>query len=113
MEKKLLKLFDYQRFERSKLLDKIIDEAENSVACPLDENDLAAVNAALGGSRPDIEELANKILTSFPDVPYSEREMICDTLRSVGVRAAVSLVERKAQHNESYKAIMDLLSEAL
>ena len=113
MEKKLLKLFDYQRFERSELLEKIIDEAENNAAHPLDENDLAAVSAALRESRTDIETLISTIQTSFPDVPSSEREKICDTLRTVGVRAAISSIEMKAPQSESCKALLELLRETM
>lgn len=46
MEKKLKKLFDYQRFEQNKKLEKLIYETESRYASRLSDDDLSFVNAA-------------------------------------------------------------------
>lgn len=46
MEKKLKKLFDYQRFEKNERLEKIIEETESRYAQELSDDDLSLVNAA-------------------------------------------------------------------
>ena len=46
MEKKLKKLFDFQRFEQNKALEKLIPETENRYAAELSDDDLALVSAA-------------------------------------------------------------------
>ena len=46
MEKKLKKLFDYQRFEKNGKLEKIIAETESRNARKLSDDDLSLVNAA-------------------------------------------------------------------
>lgn len=46
MEKKLTRLFDYQRFENNSRLSKIIAQTEAKYAKQLDEDDLFLVNAA-------------------------------------------------------------------
>ena len=46
MEKKLKKLFDYQRFEQNTKLEKLIQETENRYAKELSEEDLSLVSAA-------------------------------------------------------------------
>ena len=52
MEKKLKKLFDYQRFEKNERLEKIIKETESRYGGELSDDDLSLVNAAgeTGGS---------------------------------------------------------------
>lgn len=46
MEKKLKKLFDYQRFEKNERLEKLIRETESRYAKELSDDDLSLVNAA-------------------------------------------------------------------
>ncbi len=46
MEKKLKKLFDYQRFEKNEKLEKLIRETESRYAGELSDDDLTLVNAA-------------------------------------------------------------------
>ena len=46
MEKKLKKLFDYQRFEKNERLEKIIKETESRYEGELSDDDLSLVNAA-------------------------------------------------------------------
>ena len=46
MEKKLKKLFDYQRFEKNERLEKLIRETESRYAKELSDADLSLVNAA-------------------------------------------------------------------
>ena len=46
MEKKLKKLFDYQRFEKNERLEKIIEETESRYKGELSDDDLAFVAAA-------------------------------------------------------------------
>ena len=46
MEKKLKKLFDYQRFEQNDKLEKLIHETESRYAKGLSDDDLSFVNAA-------------------------------------------------------------------
>ena len=46
MEKKLKKLFDYQRFEKNERLEKIIKETESRYGGELSDDDLSLVNAA-------------------------------------------------------------------
>ena len=46
MEKKLKKLFDYQRFEQNDKLEKLIRETESRYAKGLSDDDLFLVNAA-------------------------------------------------------------------
>lgn len=46
MEKKLKKLFDYQRFEKNERLEKIIKETESRYGEELSDDDLSLVNAA-------------------------------------------------------------------
>ena len=46
MEKKLKKLFDYQRFEKNEKLEKLIRETENRYSAELSDDDLSLVNAA-------------------------------------------------------------------
>lgn len=46
MENKLNKLFDYQRFEGNKRLEKLISEAESRYAAQLSDDDLSFVCAA-------------------------------------------------------------------
>lgn len=46
MKNKLKSLFDYQRFQGNKRLDKMISEAENDIACKLSDDDLFQVSAA-------------------------------------------------------------------
>ena len=48
MEKKLKKLFDYQRFEKNEKLEKLIRETESRYAKELSDDDLTLVNAAGG-----------------------------------------------------------------
>ncbi len=50
MEKKLKRLFDYQKFEENERLGKMIAEAEASAA--LSDEDLDFVNAAMAPSDP-------------------------------------------------------------
>ena len=45
-EKKLKKLFDYQRFEKNEKLEKLIRETESRYAKELSDADLSLVNAA-------------------------------------------------------------------
>ena len=47
MEKKLKKLFDYQRFEQNAKLEKLIQETESRYAKELSEEDLSLVFAAI------------------------------------------------------------------
>ena len=64
MDKILKKLFDYQRFERNKRLEKLISETESRYARDLSDEELAYVNAAggpeavqiRGGSTPQKKE---------------------------------------------------------
>ena len=44
--KKLTALFDYQRFERNKRLQALIDDTERRCLCSLSDDDLEWVNAA-------------------------------------------------------------------
>ena len=46
MEKKLERLFDYQRFEKNERLEKIIKETGSRYAKELSDDDLSLVNAA-------------------------------------------------------------------
>ena len=46
MEKKLKKLFDYQRFEKNERLEKIINETENQYGEELTDYDLSLIDAA-------------------------------------------------------------------
>ena len=46
MEKKLKKLFDFQRFEQNERLEKLIRETESRYAKELSDDDLSLVNAA-------------------------------------------------------------------
>lgn len=46
MEKKLAKLFDYQRFERNEHLDRLIAETENRCSKELSDDNLEFVSAA-------------------------------------------------------------------
>lgn len=46
MEKKLKKLFDYQRFEKNQRLEELIRETESRYAKELSEEDLSLVSAA-------------------------------------------------------------------
>ncbi len=46
MEKKLKRLFDYQRFEKNERLEKLIHETESRYAKELSDDDLSLVNAA-------------------------------------------------------------------
>ena len=46
MEKKLKKLFDYQRFEQNAKLEKLIQETESRYEKELSEEDLSLVSAA-------------------------------------------------------------------
>ena len=65
MEKKLTNLFEYQRFEGNKRLQKLIDEAENRAAQALDDDDLAFVAGGVGSdemSQPRERELRDKEL---------------------------------------------------
>ena len=48
MEKKLNKLFDYQRFEKNEKLEKLIRETESRYANALSEDELSLVSAAGG-----------------------------------------------------------------
>ena len=52
MENKLIKLLDYQRFEKNEKLEKLIQETESRYARGLSDEDLAFVNAA-GEPVPD------------------------------------------------------------
>ena len=45
MEKKLKKLFDYQRFEKNERLEKIIKKTESRYGGELSDDDLSLVNA--------------------------------------------------------------------
>ena len=61
MEKKLKKLFEYQRFERNEHLERLISKTESRAANELSDEDLSFVNAAgemklaggLGGKKKD------------------------------------------------------------
>ena len=55
MEKKLKKLFDYQRFEKNQRLEELIRETESRYAKELSEEDLSLVSAA-----GEIKEEQNK-----------------------------------------------------
>ena len=46
MEKKLKKLFDFQRFAKNEKLEKLIRETESRYAAELSDEDLSGVNAA-------------------------------------------------------------------
>ena len=46
MEKKLKKLFGYQRFEQNEKLEKLIQETESRYTKELSEEDLSLVSAA-------------------------------------------------------------------
>ena len=46
VEKKLKKLFDYQRFEQNEKLEKLIQETESRYTKELSEEDLSLVTAA-------------------------------------------------------------------
>ena len=46
MEKKLKKLFDYQRFEKNEKLEKLIRDTESRYATELSDDDLSLVSAA-------------------------------------------------------------------
>lgn len=46
MEKKIKKLFDYQRFEKNEKLEKLIRDTESRYAKELSDDDLSHVSAA-------------------------------------------------------------------
>ena len=50
MEKKLNQLFDYQRFEKNKRLDRVIRQVESDFAMQLSDESLSFVNAAGPGN---------------------------------------------------------------
>ena len=52
--KKLTALFDYQRFERNKRLQALIDDTERRFLCSLSDDDLEWVSAA--GEETDPKE---------------------------------------------------------
>ena len=52
--KKLTALFDYQRFERNKRLQDLIDDTERRCLCSLSDDDLEWVSAA--GEETDLQE---------------------------------------------------------
>ena len=52
--KKLTALFDYQRFERNKRLQALIDDTERRCLCPLSDDDLEWVSEA--GEETDTKE---------------------------------------------------------
>ena len=51
--KKLTALFDYQRFERNKRLQALIDDTERRCLCSLSDDDLEWVSAA--GEETDLK----------------------------------------------------------
>ena len=51
---KLTALFDYQRFERNKRLQDLIDDTERRCLCSLSDDDLEWVSAA--GEETDLQE---------------------------------------------------------
>ena len=55
MEKKIKKLFDYQRFEKNEKLEKLIRDTESRYATELSDDDLSFVSAA-GEDTPPAEE---------------------------------------------------------
>ena len=55
MEKKLSRLFDYQRFENNARLGALIRETEERSVRALSDDELFAVNAA-GSTEPDPDE---------------------------------------------------------
>ena len=68
MEKKLKKLFDYQRFERNERLEKLISETESRYAKNLSDDDLSFVNAA--GEPVTSGAINNENSTIEPDSSY-------------------------------------------
>ncbi len=52
--KKLTSLFDYQRFERNKRLQALIEDTERRCLCSLSDDDLEWVSAA--GEETDLKE---------------------------------------------------------
>ena len=52
--KKLTALFNYQRFERNKRLQALIDDTERRCICSLSDDDLEWVSAA--GEETDLED---------------------------------------------------------
>lgn len=52
--KKLTALFDYQRFERNKRLQDLLDDTERRCLCSLSDDDLEWVSAA--GEETDLQE---------------------------------------------------------
>lgn len=58
MEKKLIALFDLQKFGENKRLSRLIDEAEQDTNGAIDEDDLLFV-AAAGEANPSKEEDTN------------------------------------------------------
>lgn len=53
MEKKIKKLFDYQRFEKNEKLEKLIRDTENRYATELSDDDLSFVSAAGENTPPE------------------------------------------------------------
>ena len=56
MEKMLEKLMDYQKMEQDPRLAKMIRDTESRFAAMLSDDDLAFVNAAGTGDRPEPEK---------------------------------------------------------
>lgn len=54
IQKQLTALFDYQRFERNKRLQALIDDTESRRLCSLSDDDLEWVSAA--GEETDLKE---------------------------------------------------------
>ena len=54
MTKKLTALFDYQRFERNKRLQALIEDTERRCLCALSDDDLEWVSAA--GEETDLKD---------------------------------------------------------
>ena len=53
-QKRLTALFDYQRFERSKRLQALIEDTERRCLCSLSDDDLEWVSAA--GEETDLKD---------------------------------------------------------
>ena len=54
IQKQLTALFDYQRFERNKRLQALIEDTERRCLCALSDDDLEWVSAA--GEETDLKE---------------------------------------------------------
>ena len=78
MEKKLKKLFDYQRFEKNERLEKIIKETESRYGGELSDDELSFVNAAGEPTAPTRKKMSEtgigaEIPCSKPTVEQNEK----------------------------------------